>query len=818
MTSLSPVALTAPTTSAITSFQEPTYGASVFAKASEEQILEATKDRSVLLLLINSDNQTAILTTSPPNVLFSTFFRNLVIERKSQELEQFNPLGIPLDPDQYVVIVRDTSLSTGAMLTLSMNDSFSLKLKTLVALQLLDKQQSYNTLSSDLRWLLSIFLQSLAHNNTLFWKGARDKFPELFSIRRFRLEVKGVEKAEAKLEGSSFPLKGKKDLTLGDYAHLSEQDRKYADAYDEKFKAFSPESYNQLMTKEELMFIARWLRSLREYDMLIRLWCILASSFELYHYALDPEFQQLVDQVDSMGIMGQFVRQMIYMMYKEECNIREQSTTEMRHVMSLSQLEKLKWLLCPIELNATQGWPSVSLLPIPKSQRESTSWGPHNAHIFGFISSPAEYKQRLGSLCYNIFDDLKVPGIYVTGGISCACLIKSDVEMKRVLRLNAGYLDPNNYTAYIPPGGKQIPTGVRFGETLNPGPSRNLLLSLLGLDSDLYPRDVEDNKRNPFNAVIKDLYADADIDIAIQAKDREEFKSKLDALEAHIRDKTNPPGGGGPSSVRKMEDVKFEPHAVSEKSERYRMKLKNGTILEAFYITVSPLAMIFNFHVPPVRHYYDVSKQEVFILPSCLWAAWTGNCVDIKYFASSRDPREIIYKYTRRGFNFILNRYENQSYHDFARSEEGQILAKKYAASFSVVDFRSINAFRSAIRLFLMRNRKGGTKYFNSMLWKLKAAKDGVKEYVVPWDYPENVFGKKTNLELDEGPNYEEEKLARPWEEKYVLIKREGGAILPVAAGGGFVMSPAAVPQMQLAGGLVPLTAAQVQNLPLFTI
>jgi len=80
--------------------------------------------------------------------------------------------------------------------------------------------------------------------------------------------------------------------------------------------------------------------------------------------------------------------------------------------------------------------------------------------------------------------------------------------------------------------------------------------------------------------------------------------------------------------------------------EIFRVKDKD------FFSTIS------RFHLPCVRSFYD--GNNVYMLPSCITAMLTGYNIDYKYFASVRDPIEIITKYRIRGFNTILNPTEKQ--------------------------------------------------------------------------------------------------------------------------------------------------------------
>lgn len=769
MTSLSPV------TEAkifLSSFQPPTYETSPFKDLTQQQLVELTKDRTFLFFLINEENGSAMLAPAPHNALDNTFFKNLTIESEAKQLESFNPFSIPLQEKQYIIIIRDVGMTIGALNLLTSSDTYALKLRVLVALQALDKFQSYNTsLSSDTKWLVQSWLSSIAFTNDLFWKDMRDKFPELFSIRRFRLEIHGVSEAEAKLTKTQ-PIDIKEN---DDYKRLLEQDRKYADSADEKFASMKPEDYYEQMTREELMFIATWLKNLKEYSLLIELWCVLATSFQFYHFALDPEFQRMCDGVDELSVMGQFIRPLMYLMYKEESNIRERATPNMRHVTDLGQLS---WQFCPeyyFHNIASMILPGNNVRFMAYSHMPHTSPLRDNTNTIMLVK-PEEYKARLNSLSYNIFQDLKIPDIYVTGGLSSACLIRTYREFQNFCALvdDLGYTKNRNWQGYIKDG-KLIKNKASMHGHFWPNESytpavRDIFLGLLGLNSTSSHQEIQVLEREAFLQTVQRHYQDADLDVAIFAKDRDEFQAKLLAFQGHIQ-------------VKLSDEKSTFQHL---KADKYRMTLPNGRALEVFYMstfvetkagevpkTNSVLSMIFNFHVPAVRHYYDPNSGAIKLLPSCLWAGWTGLCLDIKYFASARDPREIILKYILRGYIFALNEYERQSFHEYINSPEGKLLMvgdKRRNQSFNPV----FNDLVEELRKFTLRKRSIYPKYMNNRLWSLKLNKSGFKMKVLPWEYPRNLFHTKSQLDKSEGPEYELETRVGSWKIKYELVPREG--------------------------------------------
>lgn len=97
-------------------------------------------------------------------------------------------------------------------------------------------------------------------------------------------------------------------------------------------------------------------------------------------------------------------------------------------------------------------------------------------------------------------------------------------------------------------------------------------------------------------------------------------------------------------------------------SESFRIKVSSPYLrrnLEIFKIKYGEFfSTVSRFHLPCVRGYYD--GDDVHLLPSCITAIMTHINMDYKYFASVRDPVEILNKYRMRGFGVILNEKESR--------------------------------------------------------------------------------------------------------------------------------------------------------------
>lgn len=96
--------------------------------------------------------------------------------------------------------------------------------------------------------------------------------------------------------------------------------------------------------------------------------------------------------------------------------------------------------------------------------------------------------------------------------------------------------------------------------------------------------------------------------------------------------------------------------------ENIRFKIKSNKIARSIEVFRSKSKDFFStvarFHLPCVRTYY--TGNNVYILPSCITAMMTGINIDYKYFASIKNPVDIINKYRMRGFGTLLSPQELQ--------------------------------------------------------------------------------------------------------------------------------------------------------------
>ena len=126
----------------------------------------------------------------------------------------------------------------------------------------------------------------------------------------------------------------------------------------------------------------------------------------------------------------------------------------------------------------------------------------------------------------------------------------------------------------------------------------------------------------------------SDVDIAVYASE-----GTIENTVKMVADETK-------GKVVKISDIK------------YRILTEN-VIVEMFQMFYpSPTALIYNFHMPSVRSYYDVAKREIYSFSSFVYAGLSGINIDYRFFASEKTISAILKKNASRGFATLVNRVE----------------------------------------------------------------------------------------------------------------------------------------------------------------
>lgn len=628
---------------------------------NRQEIDEIIGSRSVLLLMINEGASQSTLMSMHRELVYNDFIKLSVVERERKQLEEYNRIGLEIEVKQLVAVLRENNETQDLLKSLLRTSTQDPLVYIADVLHIVDKYQSYQDMKSEIHAAISTWTNKLIAENTEFWRNLNDNFSYLFHKRRFRLENGNLQdnhpEIQRELKEISDNLDEKERTSLEhaiangnkeleDYVFDYKDEKKYADIYDSRFKTMAPAPEVMKSQLEGIRYVVKMMTLNSDIDMLLHLWCLLATSPTYYHMALDPEIVVSVTAGDRRKKVAQYVPLLWHLMYREECSIGREVTLDSRFVMSLRQLEAMDWLVAPDYYR----YP-----PLPAKRHYK--FPDYRSSSFAIFRTPEMFNNLLSRLTMDVLVDLPcdlAKSVVITGGLLSLCVIQTDAECQ--------------------------PNSVKFRDYVH-----------YVRREDTMPMNLEQK----FQDVLYSRYLNSDLDIAIFATSDSEYETRVKELFDHISskaakyfarsdtvssinpaedkdsatsdkgDEKSPSGahnvglpaegkGGAGGSQEHLEMIK------GDKSKR-RIKLPNGLWIEVFHIDSNkrnPMSLVSDFHVPNVRIAYLPATGEVKILPSALWAGWTGLCVDIKYFAAKHSPVDIVLKNINRGFRFLLNEAE----------------------------------------------------------------------------------------------------------------------------------------------------------------
>lgn len=141
-------------------------------------------------------------------------------------------------------------------------------------------------------------------------------------------------------------------------------------------------------------------------------------------------------------------------------------------------------------------------------------------------------------------------------------------------------------------------------------------------------------------------------------------------------------------------------------------------------------SVVAHFHLPCVRAYY--TGYNVYLLPSNITAMQTGINIDYKYFASVRDPVEILNKYRMRGFGTLLSKLELEhviEYNLKIDDENVKILKNTQHEIYKSLGFKKLSD-----KIYLHSDYEDKTKYIVSQ-------NDLMKYYETTYQYDPSTYG-----------------------------------------------------------------------------
>lgn len=595
-----------------------TYSNLVLKTADAFELRDKLANEAFYFLLLDEKTNHHKLFKSDISILKKSALEMKLIKIKGSELEKYNNSKFEFAPTQeyLVVVIQDEHAHLDSFELLLGENDYVKQILTLIST--IDKYCLQSGINKKLRMIVQIWMDTLIDENMEFWSTVTDTVGALFQLRRFRLELKAnKENANNELLKQLNDAEAKQKLDQNEDEH-NERDNEGNDEGDDnestKFHYPRTDDYSKI-TEAQREYAESFDKKFAQltpdkYNDIIsseHLSVLVRTLKETQNEDLLPRLWAIIatsptlyqhtfnTEFNDPKIRSvQYMRHFMYLMYREECNTFHKDINR-----DCRHVLKLKQLT---EFDMLT-YPRVGEQFLPFNY---TSFrGRNYKYRVKGLRAFEDYKNLLDRLTMDIFKGFKEPGFYVTGGLNSFCAI-----------------DCGN----------------------------NVMESL------------------------KDNYIDSDLDVAIYAADEKEYDAKRALFEKHIgsvlgrmekKDETknaDEKKGNESNADEKQkgnaDEKSGSPKFINHANTKYHLVLPNNLKIEVFHIRTSPFSMITNFHVPPVRMFYDCALDESFILPSAYWAGLTGLCIDLKYFSSIHDPTSIIRKYADRGFTFCLNMVE----------------------------------------------------------------------------------------------------------------------------------------------------------------
>jgi hypothetical protein len=591
---------------------------------------EHLKGKSLIgLFYSREDLSDAQLMNLPIELAQSDILTDLINLYDMEFLTQYNRKSIKLEEKQFVLLVGE-----GQKLVDSFHVTIDLTMKqySSAMIPLLNFWNKYDlqTINRQVKKVIDRFIAYIIGENDVFWGNLKDDLTWSLGQRKFKTEeiiitennkqeifemkriIEGMEKN--KLETNEKMLKKENDyrfftmpmsmrISMG---MLSDDEKKYVDISEFIIKPLQIENYYGDLSKDNYNTIFQSCTKINK-AMPLRLFAAVACSYNYYHFNLNKTILDSVNRLGEPLIVSLYTRYLLYLAYKDETIFKTRVTENNRHVISQDVACRLRMIL---RGGYSRILPANGIKVFP-NQHENLA-DPISVSFDRGIYNIDEFHTRMqlfSGKCMPNFDEIKsalssTTSIYITGSIMTAC-------------------------------GLRVPRKLTVEE-------KKLGKILLHEEIKWY----------------KEHYKNSDIDIAIFAQSASGADS-ADSADGTVAftDAVKLIYNNICKQVEEMyeHDEKSQVKLLQLNKHKYRI-ITPSTTYELFRLFYdNPCAMIYNFHMPSVRAFYNPISSSIMSLPSYIYAGVSGYQIDYRYFASETTQLKIIEKNVRRGFYPLIN-------------------------------------------------------------------------------------------------------------------------------------------------------------------
>lgn len=366
-----------------------------------------------------------VLIPLPPAMLTSRFLQGFTNQYPRDLLFQWNRNNLPLEPKQFLVLLRgDSSRLVSALNAKSTKESIA---DLMMLLHFWNKYTiaQFNGIIGDAIDSISI---RMMRENDVFWSTRKDDMTSSLRRRMFDANlVKPTPGEEEELEGYKQRVEDARRFSEEEnkeYLSLPWVKRTYVDPSEFLMTPLPIAEYFADITRYEYRFIFESAMVLSP-AIPLRLFAATACSYRYYHLVLDERILKFTEKLNEVAIISAYIRYLLYLAYKEEAIYKTHSREEHRHMMRREVSCQLRMIWCH------------SLFPARDTRvhngQDSDRMTIKKFTLGRYIYPPAETHRHAANFSNDIIVALKLPfptDVYITGSINTAASVRVPRPLK----------------------------------------------------------------------------------------------------------------------------------------------------------------------------------------------------------------------------------------------------------------------------------------------------------------------------------------------------------------------------------------------------
>ncbi len=384
---------------------------------------------------------------------------------------------------------------------------------------------------------------------------------------------------------------------------------------------YATDQYYYQYTSNNIYIICSLLFKLKQYGLLLKLWCKLLINYQTVHlifnnYPLWKLMDQIINKTNVYKKMSYALFYGLFILDREEMVSTKNITSEYRFVFDMNLLRQIPFYNYD---NVNYNYWNTYVVGSKRTTDRALF------HVDGYrsITSKSQFNKRFAIATNSAFNgiNLKKYGAVITGSILAPLAAYNPLE-QLFTKSNEHLTDEEftNYLNYYYPKSSEI----NKDELKNPFK-----------DNDDDDKDDED--------INSDIML-SDIDIGIARENMEDFIKKCKELYIEIK--------------KNIPDATLVELATTSLF-KFRITIPNGRDLDLFPMAdATPFDLVHRFHLGTVRMFWD--GQTLYAFKSCITTLLTGLCDSHGWISCNSSAPQIVLKNAQRGYSTLINRHEEE--------------------------------------------------------------------------------------------------------------------------------------------------------------